>query len=100
MLNPLSVKCFTQKTGKPLSFSPSWNPIHFVVKVQSVTLGFCFPVFDCNGRLLTRSTQLYPETLNIARFGGIEQSHWTPSYPPRRQPLVWRESPGGLDGFH
>ncbi|BAZ22176.1 hypothetical protein NIES4073_30580 [Kalymmatonema gypsitolerans NIES-4073] len=35
------------------------------VKVQSVSLGFCFPVFDPNSGLLTRSSQLYRENTDI-----------------------------------
>lgn len=73
MLNALSVKCFTQRTGMSNIFPP-WNPLHSVVKVQSVRLGFCFPVFDPNGGLLTRSVLLYREITGIGRLRTLKIS--------------------------
>ncbi len=41
MLSPCSVKCFTQEFGftAPCN-SPPWNPLHFVVKVQTLSQNF------------------------------------------------------------
>jgi predicted transposase/invertase (TIGR01784 family) len=81
------------------------------VKVQSVGLGFCFPVFDSNSRLLTRSLQLYPEApitthvsdfKDFAKFGnfwGIEPQKLPRNSPSPPTVPVWREyACGGLDG--
>ncbi len=54
MFTPISVKCFTQKTGLPAGSFPFWNPLHSVFKVLSY---LAFRVGEPDGRepLVVRS---------------------------------------------
>jgi hypothetical protein len=66
-------KVFYPENGKVVELFSSLEPYtQCLSRFSPLVWDESFPVFDSNGRLLTRSPQLCPKTLDIARLGGIE----------------------------